>query len=41
MYKLEFYTSLTKGLKLKGSKFWELSHMFLEVRGEKLVGGSF
>ena len=38
---LKFYTSLTKGLKLKVRKFWELIPTFVEVTGEKLVGGSF
>ena len=35
---LKFYTSLTKGLKLKVRKFWWLIPTFVEVTGEKLVG---
>ena len=38
---LKFYTSLSKGLKLKVRKFWGLIPTFVEVTGEKLVGGSF
>ena len=38
---LKFYTSLSKGLKLKVRKFWGLIHTFVEVTGEKLVGGPF
>ena len=37
---LKFYTSVTKGLKIKVRKFWVLIHMFVEVTGEKLVGGA-
>ena len=36
---LTFYTSLSKGLKLKVRKFWGLIPTFVEVTGEKLVGG--
>ena len=32
---------LAKGLKLKLRKFWNLTPTFVEVTGEKLVGGSF
>ena len=35
---LRFYTSLSKGLKLKVGKFWGLILTFAEVTGEKLVG---
>ena len=35
----KFYTSVSKGLKLKVRKFWELSSTFVEVTGKKLVGG--
>ena len=35
---LKFYTSVTKGLKLKVRKFWGVTPMFVEVTGEKLVG---
>ena len=45
---LKFYVSVnisdisvTKGLKIKVRKFWELSPMFVEVTGEKLLGGLF
>ena len=38
---LKFYTSLSKGLKLKVRKFWGLIPTFVEVTGEKLVGGAF
>ena len=38
---LKFYTSVAKVLKLKVRKFWGLIPMFVEVRGEKLVGGAF
>ena len=38
---LKFYTSLRKGLKLKVRKLWEPIPTFVEVTGEKLVGGSF
>ena len=38
---LKFYTSVTKGLKLKVRKFSGLIPTFVEVTGEKLVGGSF
>ena len=37
---LEFYTNLSKGLKLKVRKFWGLILTFVEVTGEKLAGGS-
>ena len=36
---LKFYTSVAKRLKLKVRKFWRLIPTFLEVIGEKLVGG--
>ena len=36
---LKFYTSLSKGLKLKGRKFLGLISTFVEVTGEKLLGG--
>ena len=38
---LKFYASVTDGLKLKVRKFLRLSPTFVEVTGEKLVGGSF
>ena len=38
---LKFYTSLSKGLKLKVKQFWGLILTFVEVTGEKLVGGAF
>ena len=38
---LTFYTSLTKGLKLKVRKFWGLIPTFGEIAGEKLVGVCF
>ena len=37
---LTFYTSVEKGLKLKVTKFWRLILMFVEVTGEKRVGGA-
>ena len=36
---LKFYTSVAKGLKLKVRKFWGLNPTFVEVTGEKLIGG--
>ena len=36
---LKFYTSLLKRLKLKVRKFGGLTPTFIEVTGEKLVGG--
>ena len=36
---LKFYISVTKGLKLKVRKFSGLIPTFVEVTGEKLVGG--
>ena len=36
---LKFYTSVTKGSKLKVTKFGGLILTFVEVTGEKLVGG--
>ena len=36
---LKFYTSVAKGLKLKVKKFWGPNPTFVEVAGEKLVGG--
>ena len=38
---LKFYTSVAKGLKLKVRKFWGLIPTFVEVTGERLVGGPF
>ena len=38
---LKFYTSVTKGLKLKVRKFLALVPTIVEVTGEKLVGGLF
>ena len=38
---LKFYTSLSKGLKLKVRKSWGLIPTFVELTGEKLVGGAF
>ena len=38
---LKFYTSQAKRSKLKVRKFWGLVPTFVEVRGEKLVGGPF
>ena len=38
---LKFYTSVAKVLKLKIRKFWRLIPTFVEVTGEKLVGGGF
>ena len=40
-YIMDFYTSLSEGLKLKVRKFWGLIPTFVEVTGEKLVGGAF
>ena len=37
----KFYTSVEKGLKLKVRKFYGLIPTFVEVTGEKLVGGPF
>ena len=36
---LKFYINVAKGLKLKVRKFCGLSPAFVEVTGEKLVGG--
>ena len=36
---LKFYTSVTKGLKLKVKKFLRLIPTFVEPTEEKLVGG--
>ena len=36
---LNFCTSVAKGLKLKVRKFWGPNPTFVEVKGEKLVGG--
>ena len=36
---LKFYTGVAKGLKLKIRKIWRLIPTFVEVTGEKLVGG--
>ena len=38
---LKFYISVARRLKLKFKKFWGLVPTFLEVTGEKLVGGLF
>ena len=38
---LKFYSSVAKELKLKVRKFWGLIPTFVEVTGEKLVGGRF
>ena len=38
---LKFYSGVAKGLKLKVRTFCELSHMFVEVTEEKLVGRPF
>ena len=37
---LTFDTSVEKGFKLKVRKFWGLIRAFVEVTGEKLVGGA-
>ena len=36
---LKFYTNVAKGLKLKVKKLWGLAPTFVEITGEKLVGG--
>ena len=38
---LKFYTSVTKGFKLKVRKFYRLIPTFKEVTGEKQVGSLF
>ena len=38
---LKFCTSVAKGLTLKVRKFWRPNPTFVEVTGEKLVGGGF
>ena len=38
---LKFYTCMAKGLKLKVRTFHRLIPTFVEVTGEKLVGGLF
>ena len=38
---LKFYNSVAKGLKLKVRKFLWQKATFVEIIGEKLVGGSF
>ena len=38
---MEFYTSVSKGLKLKFRKLWRLIPTFVQVTGEKLVGEVF
>ena len=38
---LKFYTNMAKRFKLKVREFWGLIPTFLEVTGEKLVGGAF
>ena len=40
-FALKFYTSLAKRLQLKVRKFLGLLSMFVEVKGEELVGGFF
>ena len=38
---LKFHTNVVKGLKIKVRKVWGLIPTFVEVTGEKLVGGPF
>ena len=38
---MKFFTSVAKWLKLKARKFWGLNPTFVEVTGQKLVGGLF
>ena len=38
---LKFFIRMAKVLKLKVDKFWGLSSSFVEVTGEKVVGGTF
>ena len=38
---LKSYASVGKGLKLKFKTFWGLTPAFVDVTGEKLVGGFF
>ena len=38
---LKFYTSVKKGLKLKVSEIYGLIPTFVEVTGEKLIGGPY
>ena len=38
---LKFCTSVAKESKLKFGKFWGRNRTFVEVTGEKLVGGAF
>ena len=38
---LKFYSKVAKGLELKIRSFWGLIFTFVEVTGEKLVGGLF
>ena len=38
---LIFYISVAKGLKVKVRKFWGIIPTFVEITGEKLVGGPF
>ena len=38
---LKFYNSVEKGLKLKVRKLQAIIPIFVEVTGEKLVGGPF
>ena len=40
-YDLEVLHQCSKGFKLKDRKFWGPIPTFVEVRGEKLVGGLF
>ena len=35
---LEFHKSMAKGLKLKVENFWGLIPMFVEAKGEKVLG---
>ena len=41
MYKPEILQQVPKGLKLKVRKFLGLIPTFIEITGEKLVGGTF
>ena len=36
---LKFNTNMAKGSKLKARRFWGLVLTFVEITGEKLVGG--
>ena len=35
----KLYKNMTKGLKLKVRKFWEVIPTFVDVTGEKVIGG--